>query len=84
MNRLTHYADAPPGNASQARREDIAADGAVSVAEAAVFVGLGLTELYARMNAGELPFVKLGRRRVIPKRALVAMLAANMTAVEGA
>lgn len=83
MNRLTHYADAPAGNAPLARREELAADGVLSVAEAAVFAGLGLTELYARMNAGTLAYVKLGRRRVIPKRALVAMLAENMVAVEG-
>ncbi|HEX4606733.1 MAG TPA: helix-turn-helix domain-containing protein [Urbifossiella sp.] len=67
--------------ASQSRREDLAADGAVSVAEACVFLGLGVTEMYAMMGRGELPYAKLGRRRLIPRKALVALLLRHMTVV---
>lgn len=64
-------------------REELAADGAVSVAEAMAFLGVSDTHVYDLMNRGELPFCKLGRRRLIPKRALVELLARNMTAAAG-
>lgn len=38
---------------------------AISPAEAARLVGLGKTKLYAVMGAGELPFLKIGTRRLI-------------------
>lgn len=60
------------------RRAELAADGVLSVADAQAFLSLGRTEVYGLMDRGKLPFIKLGRRRVIPKRALVELLAANM------
>ena len=50
---------------------EVAADGALSVDDAMKFTGLGRSELYKRMEAGTLVFVKIGKRRLIPKRALV-------------
>tara|TARA_R110000787_G_scaffold11002_19_gene36643 strand:- start:5135 stop:5326 length:192 start_codon:yes stop_codon:yes gene_type:complete len=38
---------------------------AISPGEAARLVGLGRTKLYEVMGAGELPFVKIGTRRLI-------------------
>lgn len=52
--------------------------GAVSVDEAAAFLGVGRDEVYLELAAG-LPSVKWGRRRLIPKRALVALLARKLT-----
>jgi excisionase family DNA binding protein len=59
-------------------REELAADGAVSVAEAHAFVGLSESQFYVLMDRGEIPFVKSGRRRLVPKRALVEYLAKHM------
>lgn len=62
------------------RRAELAADGAMGVPVAVAFLGVSRAEVYVLMGRGELPFVKLGRRRLVPKRALVDLLAANMTA----
>jgi excisionase family DNA binding protein len=50
-------------------------DGALGVAEAARFSGIGRTTLYELMSAGKLAYTKVGSRRLIPRRGLVALLA---------
>lgn len=50
------------------------ADGAMTVAQATQFSGLGRSSLYELMTAGELPFIKIGCRRLIPRRALIDLL----------
>ena len=62
------------GNTGQC--EDLAKDGALTVEEAARFLGLGRTALYALLQAGAIPSAKIGGRRVIPRLALVRHLAA--------
>lgn len=57
---------------------EVLADGALSVGQATKFSGIGRSELYKRMGEGTLPFVKIGKRRLIPRRALVELLAANV------
>lgn len=59
-------------------REDLLADGCLGVPEAAEFIGLGKSTLYLMMDRGELPYVKIGRRRLIPKRVLVRMAAQHL------
>jgi excisionase family DNA binding protein len=58
--------------------QDIVTEGLMTVAEAAKFLAVGRTLLYAMMEAGELPYVKLGRRRCIPRRAVVELAATNL------
>lgn len=58
--------------------QDLLADGVVSIRDAVAFAGLSRAELYRRMGAGELAHVIQGRRRLIPRRALVRMLAAGL------
>lgn len=50
------------------------ADGVISVTDAPAFCGVSRTELYQMMNRGELPWSKPARDRLIPRRALVALL----------
>ena len=50
-------------------------DGLVTVSEAAAFLRLSRSNLYLLMERGELPFVKIGRSRRIPRRALVQLAA---------
>ncbi len=50
-------------------------DGLVTVAQAVEFLSLSRSALYRLMNRGALPFVKLGRCRRIPRRALVELAA---------
>ena len=53
-------------------------DGLVSVAEAAQFLSLSRSSLYVLMDAGRLAYVKLGRARRIPRRALIELVRANL------
>ena len=57
-------------------------DGAVTVTQAIAFTGLQRTTLYALMERGELPYLKVGRARRIPRRALTEMLARFVVARE--
>jgi excisionase family DNA binding protein len=54
--------------------DNVLADGAFGLPEAEEFSGLTRTHLYDLMGTGELPFTKVGKRRLIPKRALVDLL----------
>ncbi len=58
---------------------DLLGDGAVGIPEAVAFAGVSRPELYRRMADGRLAFVKIGRRRLIPRRALVRFLAAGLS-----
>jgi excisionase family DNA binding protein len=55
------------------------ADGMLGIEDAVQFADLGRTFLYAAMDRGDLAYVKCGRRRLIPKRALVEYLARGFT-----
>ena len=54
--------------------DDVFGSGCMGVPEAVVFTGLGRSELYEMMSRGELVFTKIGRRRLVPKKALIEML----------
>lgn len=61
----------------------------VTVTQAAVMLGISRTSAYERVRRGEIPTVRLGRRLLVPKARLLAMLdgeppAASMTANEAA
>ena len=65
-------------------RADLAADGLVSVAEACKFLGLGHSELYLHIASGAIASAKIGRRRLIPRRALVEFAARHLVAANPA
>jgi len=48
----------------------------LSVTEACWLLGIGRTNLYALMGAGELPSVRLGGRRLIPSTVITDLIAA--------
>ena len=56
-------------------RAALVADGAMSVAASAAFSGMSKSYLYGRMEAGELAYLKLGKSRRIPRRALHQLMA---------
>lgn len=58
--------------------EELLRDGALTVGAATEYAGLSRAELYRRMERGVLPYTIQGRRRLIPRRALVRMLAAGL------
>jgi hypothetical protein len=57
---------------------ELVEDGVCTIPEAQSFSRLSRSDLYSRMERGELPYVKLGKRRMIPRRALVEMLRQNL------
>ena len=53
---------------------DVWAEGALGVSEATAFTGMSRSDLYERMAGGELAYTRVGRRRLIAKQSLLAML----------
>lgn len=53
-------------------------DGVVTIPEAMRITGFGRTFLYGAMASGELPYVKIGAGRRIPRRALELWLAKGL------
>ena len=51
------------------------ADGALTIQAAVDFSGVPRSSIYELLNSGDLPSIRVGRRRLIPKRALVEFLA---------
>ena len=78
MPKLRDRAVADSAAPVESMSADLLEDGVVSVREAAEFVGLSRSALYQLMAAGDLQFVKIGRRRLVPKRALIALLARSL------
>jgi excisionase family DNA binding protein len=64
---------------ARVRLADVLADGLLTVADAATFLALSRSTLYEAMERGELVYVKLGRARRIPRRALLAWAEAGLT-----
>lgn len=56
----------------------LVAEGAVTVPEASEFSGIGRTVLYQKMGNGELRFVKIGNRRLIPRAELRRLLSESL------
>jgi len=59
-------------------RDDVVADGMMSVRDAARFLAIGRTTLYELMDAGRLAYCKIGSGRRIPRRAVHAFAASVM------
>lgn len=56
----------------------LVADGHVTVTEAARFLDLSRSAVYSLMERGELPYVKFGRARRVPKRGLIEFAASML------
>jgi excisionase family DNA binding protein len=50
----------------------------MTVEAAVAFTGIARSNLYEAMRKGELPYSQPGRRRLIPRRALVDLLQKHM------
>jgi len=49
---------------------ELLAEGLQRISDAAKFLGLSRSVVYRLMNSGDLPFVKIGRNRRVPIRAV--------------
>ena len=63
-----------------AEQSDISlvSDGLQAVDEAADFLGLSRSKLYQLMDQGHLPYVKIGKSRRVPRKALVELAARSL------
>jgi len=61
--------------------EDLVKDGMRTVGQAAEFLSIGRSKVYALMENGELAYVKFGKARRIPLRALVDYAAKHVIPV---
>lgn len=57
---------------------ELVADGLVTIPEAEALLRLSRTSIYGLMASGDLPFVRIGRSRRVPRRAVVALAARNL------
>jgi excisionase family DNA binding protein len=64
------------------RKLEMVRDGLDKVVEVARFYRVSVAQVYAMMQRGTLPFVKLGRSRRIPHRAVLELAARNLVGVE--
>jgi excisionase family DNA binding protein len=53
-------------------------EGAKGIPDALAFLGIKKSQLYALMEAGELPYCTVGRRRLIPVVGMKRLLAAGL------
>ncbi len=51
--------------------------GSMSVADAVKFSGIPRSNLYALMESGELTYCKIGKRRLIARDSIIALLSRN-------
>lgn len=59
-------------------RTDLVGDGLMTVSDAVAFLRLSRSTVYGLMDAGKLTYVRIGRARRIPRRAVVELAAANL------
>ena len=59
--------------------ETLVSDGLVTITEARAFLGgVSRAFLYKEFDEGRLPFVHVGRRRMVPRQALIAYAAERL------
>ncbi len=75
---VVEMSDPIENSATTQHQANLVADGLVSVREAALFLSVSRSKLYELMDNGELKFVKLGRSRRIPRRALIDLAASGL------
>jgi excisionase family DNA binding protein len=56
----------------------LVSDGVMDVRAAASLLGISRSKAYELMRDGGLPFIILGRRRLIPKRAVINLLVKHL------
>ena len=62
----------------ESANDELFDEGTMQIKDAVAWSGIGRSRLYEAMSKGDLPFVKVGERRLIPKRGLKAYLASRL------
>ncbi len=61
------------------QRLQMVASGLMTVGQVSEFLNLARSTIYALMDQGTLPYVRIGRARRIPRRAVLELAAANLS-----
>jgi excisionase family DNA binding protein len=83
-HEVTTVDDSKSGSAATQQElsdRELVADGLVTITEAELLLRLGRTSIYRLMADGSLPFVRIGRARRIPRRAVINLAAAALRGV---
>lgn len=78
MNAASGVVERATGATGATGTDALLADGLTDVKEAAEFLHISRTTVYGLMESGQLRYVKIGKARRIPWRALVELAAANL------
>ena len=62
----------------QHARRELVSDGAVTIPTACQIAGVSRATIWRRIASGELASIRIGRRRLIPRRALLDYLARGL------
>ncbi len=84
LHPTTHPTTAPPGAVPVTLSLAIDDRLVLTVAEAGELLGISRAFAYELVARGELPVVRLGRRRLVPKIALLALVGLDPVAPTGA
>jgi len=68
-------------NLEPIKSENLVSDGCLTIEESIDFTGICRSKLYEHLRSGRIATVKLGRRTLVPKRALVQFLAENLAPI---
>ena len=61
-------------------RDEVVGDGLLAISDACAFLGgVSRAFLYSEMERGHLPFVKIGRRRMVPRKGLVSYASTRLS-----
>jgi excisionase family DNA binding protein len=78
MTDVTGKGQPAPAPEPLGEGRELVAEGLDRVREAAAFLGVRVSRLYALMERGDLPYVKIGKSRRVPRRALVELAAHHL------
>ena len=62
----------------ESEESELLEEGAMQIKDAVAWSGISRSRLYEAMAQGDLPFVRVGERRLIPKRGLKTYLASRL------
>jgi excisionase family DNA binding protein len=63
---------------TESTENELLTEGALQINDAVTWSGIGRSKLYMAMAEGDLSYVRVGKRRLIPKRALRDYLASRL------
>lgn len=77
MSLAVESRNPPPPDCTR-NHDEAVSDGAMRIIDAVIWSGVSRSQLYLAMSCGDLMFIKVGKRRLIPRLALRNYLASRI------